>query len=364
MEINIEEVYWYWLCNVRGIGRKKIANLIEEFGGPKKVYEANSEMLEKVNGIGQKEVKSFIESKATWDIAKEYEKLKDKEVKFLSIWHKEYPSKLKYIEDYPFGIYVKGQLPNEKVPSVAVVGARMCSEYGRIVAKEIARVLSQHKVQIISGLAMGIDGISQQAAIYAGGKTFGVLGCGVDICYPRENIELYMEIQKQGGLISEFNIGTKPAPFHFPMRNRIISALADIIIVIEAKEKSGSLITADMALEQGKDVLAVPGRINDSLSYGCNNLIKQGAGLILSPEDVLRELDLEDSKSEKNYKKNQIRLESLEKVLYSCLDFQPKSLQVILTETGIALDEVMAGLLTLELKGCIAEIGKHQYIKS
>ena len=363
MNYNIEEKYWYWLCNVRGIGRKKIENLIEGFGSPKKIYETNGEMLEKVSGIRKKESDFLIKSKEIWNVDEKYEKLKSKNVRFLSIWHKEYPSKLKCIEDYPFGIYVKGQLPDEQIPSVAIVGARMCSEYGRGVAKEIAKELSLHKIQIISGLAQGIDGISQQAAINAGGQTFGVLGCGADICYPRENIELYMEVQKQGGLISEFNIGTKPAPFHFPMRNRIISALADVIIVIEAKEKSGSLITADMALEQGKDVLAVPGRINDNLSYGCNYLIKQGAGLILSAKDVLKELNLGDSKITKNYKKNQIRLESHEKVLYSCLDFQPKSLQAILAEVEQPVAKVMEGLVMLELKGYIVEIGKHQYIK-
>lgn len=358
-----QEKYWYWLCNIKGIGRKRIGSLVDYFGSPSEVFKAKKSQLIKVQMINEKEAGCIINSKKNWDVQEKYWHLNDLNVRFLSIWHADYPVKLKNIEDYPFGIYVRGNLPEESRPSVAIVGARMCSSYGRKTAEEISRILCEYDVQIISGLAMGIDGIGQKAAVDAGGRTFGILGCGVDICYPKQNIDLYMRMQQRGGLISEFNVGTEPMASHFPMRNRIISGLSDIVIVVEAKEKSGSLITADMALEQGKDVLAVPGRINDSLSKGCNYLIKQGGGMILSPEDLVNELGLNSEKILKNFKKNKIGLESEQKVLYSCLDFQPKNLQTILSETGLPIENVIEGLFALVLRGYIEETAQNYYIK-
>ena len=310
---NGQEEYWYWLCNIIGIGKKRIEYLVDYFGCPSEVYNALKSQLLKVRMIKEKEVGCIFGSKKSWDVREKYRHLNDLNVRFLSIWNEDYPEKLKNIEDCPFGIYVKGNLPDENRLSVAIVGARMCSSYGRMATEEISEMLCEYDVQIISGLAMGIDGIGQKAAVDAGGRTFGVLGCGVDICYPKQNIDLYMRMQQRGGLISEFNVGTEPVARHFPMRNRIISGLSDIVIVVEAKEKSGSLITADMALEQGKDVLAVPGRINDSLSKGCNYLIKQGGGMILSPEDLVGELGLNSGKILNNIKKNKIIREPNEK---------------------------------------------------
>ncbi|MBP3813720.1 MAG: DNA-processing protein DprA, partial [Butyrivibrio sp.] len=218
---------------------------------------------------------------------KEKTNLEKKGIRFISRIDPEFPEKLKNIPKAPFAIYVKGKLPDPNVPSVAIVGARMCSDYGRLMARQFGRDLAIAGVQVISGMARGVDGIAQNAALLAGGTSFGVLGCGVDICYPPENKEIYDALSQKGGLISEYPPGMEPLAKFFPMRNRIISALADAIVVVEARRKSGTTITVDTALEQGREVFAVPGRASDRLSDGCNYLISQGAGVAISAADVL-----------------------------------------------------------------------------
>ena len=203
---------------------------------------------------------------------------------------REYPRRLLEIPQAPKQLYVRGKLPEEGVPSVAVIGARDCSYYGQEVAKRLGRLFGENGIQVISGMARGIDGIGQQAAVQAGGSSFAVLGCGADICYPRQNQDLYDRLCKQGGVISEYEWGTPPRAGYFPPRNRIVSGLADAVIVVEARKKSGTLITVDMALEQGKEVYAVPGRLVDDLSSGCNYLIKNGAGILLDMEEFMEEL--------------------------------------------------------------------------
>lgn len=203
---------------------------------------------------------------------------------------REYPRRLLEIPQAPKQLYVRGKLPEEGVPSVAVIGARDCSYYGQEVAKRLGRLFGENGIQVISGMARGIDGIGQQAALQAGGSSFAVLGCGADICYPRQNQDLYDRLCKQGGVISEYEWGTPPRAGYFPPRNRIVSGLADAVIVVEARKKSGTLITVDMALEQGKEVYAVPGRLVDDLSSGCNFLIKNGAGILLDMEEFMEEL--------------------------------------------------------------------------
>ena len=209
---------------------------------------------------------------------------------FITPFEKEYPDKLKNIPDAPAGLYVRGKVPVESEITVAVVGARDCSEYGRHVAEELGSFLGKSGVTVVSGMARGIDGISQWAALEAGGTSIGILGCGVDICYPARNRALFDRLSEQGTIISEYPPGTPPRPMNFPARNRIVSGLADAVVVIEARCRSGTLITVDMALEQGKEVFVVPGRVTDRLSDGCNRLIKQGAAIMLSPEELLEEL--------------------------------------------------------------------------
>ncbi len=212
------------------------------------------------------------------------------EIRFITPFEKEYPDRLRNIPDAPSGLYVRGKLPVNKGVSVAVIGARDCSDYGKYVAEHLGAFLGRNRVTVVSGMARGIDGISQWAALEAGGTSIGVLGCGVDICYPAGNRVLFNRLLEQGTIFSEYPPGTPPRAMNFPVRNRIVSGLADAVVVIEARNKSGTLITVDMALEQGKEVFVVPGRVTDRLSDGCNKLIKQGAEILVSPEELLEEL--------------------------------------------------------------------------
>ena len=214
----------------------------------------------------------------------------ENEIRILRRQDREYPGRLREIPDPPKELYVLGRVPGEQIPTVAIIGARDCSEYGKYVAAGLGAVLGRNGIQVISGMARGIDGIGQEAALDAGGSSFAVLGSGVDICYPAGNRRLYEKLKMGGGILSEYPPGTPALPGHFPPRNRIVSGLSDAVVVVEAREKSGTLITVDMALEQGREVYVVPGRVTDPLSVGCNRLLKLGAGLFLDEMEFLGEL--------------------------------------------------------------------------
>ncbi|MEG0793821.1 MAG: DNA-processing protein DprA [Lachnospiraceae bacterium] len=293
----------------------------------------------------------------------EFEKLQKKSIRFITYRDPKYPKKLLDMENPPYALYVKGSLPDGNIPAIAIVGARQCSPYGEYYALEYARTLSSAGIQIVSGMARGIDGIAQRGALDGSGRSFGVLACGVDICYPQEHIGLYMDLQEQGGILSEQPIGALPLAFHFPARNRIISGLSDAILIIEAKENSGSLITAHIALEQGKDIYALPGPVDSMLSKGCNQLIKDGAGVLLSPEDLLKELHFFCEKKMEYLKGNKIMLETTENMVYSRLCLQPKNVNQLIEELEIPIPSLMNALISLELMGLIKEITKNYYVK-
>ena len=280
--------YAHWLSNVSGIGSATIDKLLEAGFTCKDVYTAGAKELSAV--LKPKQLKSLQESRYSWDFEKEIRKLEEKKIRFISKPDPEYPEKLRNIPDSPFSLYVKGKLPDPEKPSVAIIGARMCSDYGRYMARQFGRGLAMSGVQVISGMARGVDGIAQHAALLAGGRSYGILGCGPDICYPEENRDVYELLHENGGIISEYPPGMEPIANFFPMRNRIISGLSDVLLVVEARQKSGTSITVDTALEQGREVLAVPGRVTDRLSDGCNYLISQGAGVAISVEDVMDRL--------------------------------------------------------------------------
>lgn len=275
----------------------------------------------------------------------------------------QYPEKLLQLPDPPQNLYVTGNLPDAKKPTVAIVGARNASPYGIYVAKQFAQALAASGVQIISGFARGIDRAAHEGAMQAQMPTFGILGCGVDICYPRENIDIYQQLASSGGFLSEYEPGTQPKSYHFPMRNRIISALADKVLVVEARIKSGALITADLALEQGKDVYAVPGRLDDVLSAGCNRLIAQGAAIAVSPEEMLKDFEISLGNFITFRKKNKIPLAPEEETVYSCIRLQPKHVEEISVETKMELQALHVVLLGLELKNLVKEVSKNQYIR-
>lgn len=358
-----EEESWFWLCNIQGIYRKKIKLLVEYFDSPINLFSLSATQIESIKILTKQEQSELIKSRNKNIIKESYNKLQEMKIEFVSFTNSKYPKKLINIPDSPCCLYVKGELPDEKIPSVAIIGARNCSNYGKEIALEYARNLAANGIQIISGLARGIDSFSHEGALSVKGKTFGVLGCGVDVCYPKENFDLYINMIEAGGVLSEYPIHTQPLSMFFPERNRIISGLADIILVIEARERSGSLITTDLALEQGKDIFAVPGRVTDSLSRGCNRLICQGAGIANSPKEIMNELGLKYEQKPKLFKKNNNLLERKENMVYSCLDLQPKSLDEILNSIDLEYSEIMCALVDLELKGLMKETSKNYYVR-
>lgn len=282
------KIYAYWLCSVPGVGNQTIAKLKNVLGSAEQIYHAAEEEWAQV--LKPVQLEEMKRHKKEWNLSEEYNKMVNQGIKFLLKEDEDYPRRLKNIPDAPYGLFLKGHLPAEDKLSVAIIGARDCSEYGRYVAEALGKYMGEKDVQVISGMARGIDGISQEAALRAGGVSFAVLGSGVDVCYPAQNRALYEQIQNRGGILSIYPPGAPPRPQNFPPRNRIVSGLADVVVVIEARQQSGTLITVDMALEQGKEVYVVPGRITDRLSDGCNKLLKQGAGVVLSPEDFFEEI--------------------------------------------------------------------------
>lgn len=274
-----------------------------------------------------------------------------------------YPKRLKELSRMPEKIYVKGTIPDDNGPSAAIVGARMCSAYGRIQAFKYSKTLSECGVQIVSGLAYGIDTEAHLGALEGKKPTYAVLGSGLDICYPSRNRKLYERILRDGGgIISEYPEGVPVKKYHFPERNRIISGLSDMVLVVEAKDKSGSLITAQYALDQGKTVYAIPGSVQEDLSRGCHRLIYDGAGIAYEPEVLLEEWGI-SSENMKKREKRKIGLASDLKLVYSCLDLRPKNTEFIIDRTGFSPEKVSNLLMELELLGLAREAGRHYYIK-
>lgn len=270
------------------MGAKQKNKLLQHFKTIENLYNAKEEELLKVQGIGKKYSKIVIESRDNYNVDKHIKFMIEHYVDIISIQDKEYPQILKKIYDPPVSLYIIGNKEILNSDSVAIIGCRDCTQYGKQIARELAYNIANQKINIVSGLAKGIDAIAHKGCILAGGKTIAVLGNGLDKIYPKENIALAQQILKTGGaIISEYPLGEKPQKQNFPERNRIVSGMSKGIIVVEAKEKSGTLITVDFALEQGKDVFAVPGNINSESSIGTNKLIKQGAKLITSYKDVL-----------------------------------------------------------------------------
>ena len=319
--------YLCWLAGIRGIGKIKKFSLLRAAGetslfslgagengqdpglAARLLYTSSENELRFLWGevctkseSGQKEWQALLSARRQ-EPERIEEELAGAGIGFVSALEKGFPKKLREIPDPPFGLYYKGSMPSEEEPAAAIIGARLASGYGREQARRFGRQIGARGIAVISGMARGIDGISQKAALDAGGKSYAVLGCGVDICYPEENRELYERLQQEGGVLSEYPPGMQPVAKLFPPRNRIISGLSDLVLVIEARKKSGTLITVDMALEQGREVYALPGRVSDSLSDGCNRLIRQGAGPATCPEDILEyffgTVDSQDTPSKK-----------------------------------------------------------------
>jgi len=359
-----EKEMLYGLSHLNFLTADKFDRMLEVEGSIEAVYNIEEMGLKRVGCFSEAQIARWKTMQMNREkLEEQYHREEADGIRFITRWENEYPEKLKNYPGQPYGIYVRGKLPDERETSVAIVGARNCSSYGKTMAAKFGRELAEAGVQIISGAAAGVDGISQWAAVQAGGESFGVLGSGVDIVYPPENEALFGALIRQGGLISEYPAGRPPLAIQFPARNRIISGLADCLVVVEARKKSGTLITTDFALEQGKDIGAVPGRVGDSLSEGCNRLIQTGAHLILDTEDIMNILGKFGEKRKKIKKNPLDSLADLEKTVYSCLDLVPKHLEVIISEAECPPPQVMEALLTLELKGVIVRAGVNEYVK-
>ncbi len=357
--------YAYWLDNVPGLSAAKKQHLLKCTHSAEEVYSLSLPQMKKLDGLTEENVKAIHKSKRKWDVELEWIKLLEQGIGFLSVEQSEFPEKVRHIPNAPYALYYVGNLPDITRKTVAIVGARGRSAYGSEVAQKLGKTLADHGVQVISGMAKGIDTDAHRGAIEAQKDTYAVLGCGVDVCYPTGNRYLYQQIlEYNGGIISEYAPGTQPVAYQFPQRNRIISGFSDCVVVIEAKEKSGSLITADFAMEQGRDVFALPGRICDPLSQGCNRLIKQGAGLIQSIDDFLLDLDL---LSEMSYVQMDFRKKLLEKdesLVYSLTDFRPVGLSTLMDKTGLSIARLLEIIQHLEQLGMIRETFTNYYVRT
>jgi len=356
--------YAYWLSSIPGLGHSRIHFILEHVSCAQELYELPLSQLKKIEGLTEEEVKNIHKHRMHWDLDKEWLSLMEQGIGFVSVEQPEFPKKLSVIPNAPYALYYIGSLPEEGQRTVGIVGARGCSAYGSQMAERLAQALSDHGVQVISGMAKGIDAEAHRGALKGHSDTYAVLGCGVDVCYPASNRYLYQKIMAQGGILSEYPPGTQPIPWQFPARNRIIAGLSDCVVVVEAKEKSGSLITADFAMEQGKDVFALPGRVTDSLSQGCNQLIKQGAGIVQSVEDFLRDLDIltENTYVQMDFSKN--LLEKDERLVYSVTDFRPVGLGALVEKTNLPITRLMEIIEKLERMGMIKETFTNYYVRT
>lgn len=355
-----EKLYWIALNMVPGIGRKLYHRLINHFHSPESVLQASLNQLIQVEGVGENLAKSIISFDADKAIERENKLIKLNNTSILTFQEDDYPENLKNIYDPPPVLYMKGTLRKSDIVAVAIVGTRSPSRYGRLVTEKLTSELAEKGVTIVSGMATGIDSIAHRAAISANGRTIAVFGCGVNMTYPPENINLKEKIRENGAIISEFSMNTKPERTNFPMRNRIISGLSLGIIVIEAAEKSGALITSDFALEHGRDVFAVPGNINSPKSMGTNRLIKMGAKLIENADDVIEEFPFEikallQTGGKKKRRSEVPGLSDAEKKIYGLLSAEETHIDVLIEKSRLPTQMVSALLIQLELKDIIKQ---------
>ena len=354
----------YWMSQIPQFGAVRIRNIYESCGTVEELYNIEGTELQRRGIVRRTEAVLWDQARETRELVfRQFDTLEQRGIRFFTPLDPEYPSRLRNLPDYPMGLYVKGKLPDEGRPAVAIIGARACTPFGSQMAVRIAGTLAREDIQIISGLAAGIDGAGHCGALREQKDTYAVLGCGVNICYPKEHYRIYEDILKQGGILSEYPLGTEPRKQNFPLRNRLISGLSDVIVVVEARKQSGSLITVDLALEQGKAVFAMPGRINEPLSSGCNSLIQQGAYILNSPQDIIDYLGIKRKQMLKVPEEIKITLAKKEKIVYSCLDLDPKHMDEIVKLSDIAVGECMNILLSLEMEGHIIQTAGHYYMK-
>ncbi len=353
---------WFWLCNINGIGQKKIAELLSYFEQPEGIFYAKMNQLEQIKILTNKDREYLATRHDESQVKKLYDQLYKENIEFITYEEDKYPKRLSMLYDPPYSFYLKGTLPKESSLSIAIIGARNCTTYGEEIAVYFARELAKQGVQIISGMAMGIDGCSHTGALEANGYTLAVLGSGINYPYPTSNTRLYHSIEDSGGILSEYGRNIAPKPGNFPKRNRLIAAMSDGVLVVEARRKSGTFITVDQALELGKEIFVIPGRITDELSVGCLDLIKVGAVPIISPDDILEVFHQEilTTSTKDSYQE----LSVLEQRVIAYLSLEPKHISMLAHETNLEIGELMSILISLELKQVAKEMFKNYYIRN
>ncbi|HOM03244.1 MAG TPA: DNA-processing protein DprA [Acetivibrio sp.] len=354
---------WVWLSSVPGVGAVKSKKLLEHFMDIHNVWNATEAELQGLPFLSRKDISNLTNVKFKQDVDRHLENIYKNDIKVITLEDKLYPEYLKNIYDPPLVLYMKGTIQKEE-KYLAVVGSRKATSYGLDMAKRISRELAGYGITIVSGMARGVDSFAHKGALEAKGRTIAVVGCGLDIVYPYENKKLMESIVENGACLSEYLPGTTPVPGNFPARNRIISGISMGVIVIEAGERSGSLITANFALEQGREVFALPGNVNSIKSTGTNKLIKEGAKIVTGIDDILEELNIyfiEENTNglfTKNLQDDKLLkgLDADEKKIVECLRLESMHIDTIVRKTGFSIQLVNSILIMLELKGVVEQL--------
>lgn len=377
------EARWMALTKVLDRDAKKADALIECFGDTTGIFEASEDEILSLDFLKPELAGELFEIIHT-DPMTELERITCSGIDFYSREHPMFPKSLLAIDPVPIGLFVKGNLPSEEHRAVAVVGSRTTSNYGRSICEIFCKEFAREGIDVISGMALGIDSCAHEGTFKGGGKTYAVLGCGVDICYPRTNHLLYDRLVSEGGIISEFYPGTVPLNHNFPIRNRIIAGLSDAVLAVEARARSGTLITVGCALDQGKEVFALPGRITDKLSEGCNRLIGMGANPALDPKEVVAQIkklapraSIQRLKVEYDravltrtprevydQKETARRIEADEaRKVFLALGIEPVCIDEIAEKSGFEVGKLLEILVSLELEGFAKQAGPCMYVQ-
>ncbi|OGP91204.1 MAG: DNA protecting protein DprA [Deltaproteobacteria bacterium RBG_16_48_10] len=353
-----ETFYWVALSLVPGVGSVLFKRLLDQFRTPAAVFKTSSKELLKVEGVGEKVANEIQKGPSEKKVEREFRLLKEVGGMILTFEDDLYPMRLKEIYDPPPLLYMRGDLKEEDDLALSIVGSRKTSPYGRWITEKMSQEIVRRGVTIVSGMARGIDSVAHWGAISGGGRTLAVLGCGIDVIYPPENRNLFREIIDHGAVLSEFPMGSRPEGIHFPRRNRIISGLSIGVVVVQASAESGSLITAEYALEQGREVFAIPGNVGAEGSRGTHRLIKEGAKLAESSEDILEEILPQWKRGKEGPRKEGspgLDLSGEEKTVYQLLSESPLHIDAIIRESPYDPGKVSSLLLNLELKGLITQ---------
>ncbi|MFH0812950.1 MAG: DNA-processing protein DprA [Pseudomonadota bacterium] len=358
-DYNQKEFFWLALSRIPGVGNVIFKRLIDTFHTPENVFRTTPEELKQIEGIRSKTIEEITNFKKDDWVERELDQITKLGVKLLTLTDEQYPRMLKSIYDPPPLLYLTGQLQEKDNLALSVVGSRNASAYGRGITRRLTQALTNRGFTIVSGLARGIDTAAHKGALESGGRTIAVLGSGIDVMYPWENKKLAEDIANNGAILSEFPLGTQPEAINFPARNRVISGLSLGTVIVEASYKSGSLITARCALEQGREVFAVPGNIDSPWSKGTNRLIKEGAKPVSDFEDILEEIlpQLQTTiKPEENSKASKMRELSPEsKKILDLMEGNFVHIDTLIQKSGLPTNTVSSLLLELELEGLVEQ---------